>query len=339
MNNTFRRGNMQRFLLMDDLIGFMCIIVEKMRTIALISALMLTPGLMQDILGQDAGFKDFEFATPGSTYVIHMKAIGGGSFRMGGRTMSKEVKVSDFWIGAFEVTHDQFGVFYKDEQTSQGSKVDAVTRPTAQYIDLSWGMGKDGGFPVNSMSVDGAMMFCRWLYRKTGIFYRLPTEAEWEYACRAGSTKLYPFGDDPKLLNQHAWFAGNSKGKYQKVGQKKPNAWGLYDMLGNVAEWTLDQFDPNYFKSIGENPVDPLIKPTSRYPRSIRGGSYLDAADLLAPSIRGKSDPSWNKRDPQIPKSRWWLTDGTFAGFRIVSPKLQPAAEDAENFYTLYLGK
>jgi formylglycine-generating enzyme required for sulfatase activity len=291
-----------------------------------------------DLLAQDTIFRDYEFPTPGSTYGIKMKAITGGKFRMGGKTSGKEVMISDFWMGAFEVTHDQFGVFFKDEGTSQGSKVDAVTRPTAQYIDLSWGMGKDGGYPANSMSVDAAMMFCRWLYRNTGKFYRLPTEAEWEYACKAGTSTTYPFGNDPKMLDQHAWYARNSKGKYQKVGQKKPNAWGLYDMLGNVAEWTLDQFDPNYFQSIGEKPADPLIKPTSRYPRSIRGGSYLDPAEMLNPSKRGKSDPSWNKRDPQIPKSRWWLTDGTFAGFRIVCPKLQPAAQDAEKFYTLYLG-
>lgn len=287
---------------------------------------------------QDTAFKPYQFNTPGSEYSIKMVNINGGGFRMGNKTAGKNVQVSDFWMGAYEVTHDQFGIFFKDEDFSQGSKVDVVTRPTAQYIDLSWGMGRDGGYPANSMSVDAAMMFCRWLYRKTGIFYRLPTEAEWEYACRAGSTNLYPFGNDPKLLGQYAWYAANSKAKYQKVGQKKPNAWGLYDMLGNVSEWTLDQYDPTYFTTIGEKPVDPLIKPGSRYPRSVRGGSYLDGSSLLNPGNRSKSDASWNKRDPQIPKSRWWLTDGMFVGFRIVRPRTQPTKEEAEKFYTLYLG-
>ena len=287
---------------------------------------------------QDTAFKPYQFNTPGSDHNIKMVNIKGGGFRMGNKATGKDVQVSDFWMGAYEVTHDQFGIFFKDEDFTQGSKVDVVTRPTPQYIDLSWGMGRDGGYPANSMSVDAAMMFCRWLYRKTGIFYRLPTEAEWEYACRAGSTTLYPFGNDVKLLGQYAWYAANSKAKYQKAGQKKPNAWGLYDMLGNVSEWTLDQFDPAYFTTIGEKPIDPLIKPRSRYPRSVRGGSYLDGSSLLNPGYRSKSDASWNKRDPQIPKSRWWLTDGMFVGFRILRPRIQPTKEEAEKFYTLYLG-
>jgi len=118
------------------------------------------------------------------------------------------------------------------------------------YIDLSWNMGKEGGFPMNSLSVDGALMFCRWLFEQTGIFYRLPTEAEWEYACRAGSQATYFFGDDPSKLNDYAWYAPNSNKKYQKVGQKKTNPWGLYDMLGNLSEWTMDQYADKYFDSI-----------------------------------------------------------------------------------------
>ena len=151
-----------------------------------------------------------------------MVSIPEGTFLMGSNSSTKPnekpaktVKVSAFWMGAFEITHDQFDVFFKDENTSQGSKVDAVTRPTAQYIDLSWDMGKGGGFPVNSMSVDAAMMFCRWKYQNTGVFYRLPTEAEWEYACRACSKTFYFFGNDPALLGQFAWYKANSKENYQ----------------------------------------------------------------------------------------------------------------------------
>ncbi len=251
----------------------------------------------------------------------------------------QSVRISPFWIGAYEVTHDEFAVFFKDESFSQGSKADAVTRPTAQYIDLSWNMGKDGGFPINSMSQDAGLMFCRWLYQKTGIFYRLPTEAEGEYACRAGSKSTYPFGQDQKMLDKYAWYKKNSQEKYQKVGQKLPNAWGLYDMLGNVSEWTLDQYDEKYFEKIKANPNDPLMPPGTRYPRSIRGGSYEDDAGLLRSASRQQSDASWNKRDPQVPKSRWWLTDAAFVGFRIVSPLQQPAKEEAEKFYKLYLSK
>ncbi|HEX5667945.1 MAG TPA: SUMF1/EgtB/PvdO family nonheme iron enzyme [Chitinophagaceae bacterium] len=295
----------------------------------------------------DVSFAPYALQIPGSELEYKMVPIQGGSFKMGSAATEKnrkadegpqkQITVSPFWMGAFEVTHDQFGVFHKDESVSQGSKVDAVTRPTAQYIDLSWNMGKDGGFPVNSMSQDAAMMFCRWLYDKTGIFYRLPTEAEWEYACRAGSQTAYFFGNDPAQLSQYAWFKTNSSNKYQKVGLKKPNPWGLYDMLGNVSEWTLDQYSDKYFDTVDAN--DPLVKPGSRYPRSIRGGSYMDEAAVLRSAARRHSEADWNIRDPQYPKSRWWLTDGMFVGFRVVRPLKQPSKEEAENFYKLYLGK
>src|SRR5205085_477744 len=148
-----------------------------------------------------------------------------------------------FWMGVREVTYDEFLIYFNDASVSTNSEVDAVTRPTAQYIDLSWGMGKQGGFPVNSMSQHAALMYCRWLYQKTGVFYRLPTEAEWEYACRAGTSTTYYFGNDEKELDKYTWYKSNSNNKFQKVGQKLPNAWGLYDMLGNVCEWTLDHYD------------------------------------------------------------------------------------------------
>ena len=288
---------------------------------------------------QDSSFSDLDLRMPGTEVSMRMVAVKGGAFRMTDKTGTKTVRVSDFWMGACEVTHDQFAVFFQDDGFTQGSKVDAVTRPTPQYIDLSWGMGKEGGFPVNSMSQDAALMFCRWLYLKTGVFHRLPTEAEWEYACRAGSKTAVPSGMDPKALDAYAWHARNSKGRYQKVGQKKPNAWGLHDMLGNVAEWTLDQYVPDLLSAISDSAADPVVTPKSRYPRTVRGGSYMDAPERLKSTLRTGSDISWNKRDPQVPKSRWWLTDGMFVGFRVVRPRIQPTAEEAEKFYTLYLGR
>jgi formylglycine-generating enzyme required for sulfatase activity len=307
--------------------------------------LMLGLLVSSSIFSQTTAKKQEEILLPESDKKVKLVYLPEGTFMMGSNTSTKpnekpakKVHVSAFAIGAFEITHDQFNVFYRDENTSQGSKVDAVTRPTAQYIDLSWNMGKDGGYPVNSMSVDAAMMFCRWLHSKTGVFYRLPTEAEWEYACRAGSKTNYFFGNDPALLTQYAWFKNNSKDKYQKIGTKKPNEWGLYDMIGNVAEWTMDQYDPEYLSKLGDSTSNPTVAPSKRYPRSIRGGSYIDNAASLKVFSRQFSDVEWNKRDPQIPKSRWWLTDGAFAGFRIVKPNLQPTAEEAEKFYKLYLG-
>lgn len=294
-------------------------------------------------------FKPYSEKVPGTQFDIKMVPIQGGTFTMGSgnedknkkadETPQKNVTINAFWMGAYEVTHDIFDAFFRDQTTPVGSEVDAVTRPTPQYIDLSWGMGKTGGFPVNSMSQDAALMFCRWLYKKTGVFYRLPSEAEWEYACRAGSTTVYPFGNDVKELGKYAWFKGNSKSKYQKVGQKQPNAWGLYDMLGNVSEWTLDQYDEKYFEKLGDKAVEPLTPPGSRYPRSVRGGSYIDGPENLRSASRQHSEAAWNKRDPQIPRSRWWLTDAMFVGFRIIRPLKQPTAEEANAFYDKYLKK
>jgi formylglycine-generating enzyme required for sulfatase activity len=294
---------------------------------------------------QDTSFHNYTFSPNGNLFPFNMVAIPGGTFTMGSgaagapgdEAPATSVTVSPFWMASFEVTHDQYHIYYDDEKLSQGSGVDAVTRPTQQYIDLSWNMGKEGGFPMNSMSQDGALMYCRWLYQQTGIFYRLPTEAEWEYACRAGTKTAYFFGDDPGQLDEYAWYKDNSKNKYKKVGQKKPNPWGLYDMIGNVSEWTLDHYDSAYFSTIAGKANDPLIQPGTRYPRSLRGGSFLDDARAMRSSARSHSEPSWNRRDPQVPKSRWWLTDAMFAGFRIVRPAKQPTREEAEAFYQLYL--
>ncbi len=297
--------------------------------------------------GINQDFSPYEQTVPGSSYNIKMVPVKAGSFPMGASPTDKSKKpdesparkmnIEAFWMGAFEITHDIFDVFFRDEKTSVGSEVDAVTRPTPQYIDLSWGMGKSGGYPVNSMSQDAALMFCRWLYQKTGIFYRLPSEAEWEYACRAGAATIYPFGDDPKELGKYAWYKANSKNKYQKVGQKQPNAWGLYDMLGNVSEWTLDQYDEKYFEKQKDNSTPVVIPPGKRYPRSVRGGSFQDGPEMLRNSARQHSEANWNRRDPQIPRSRWWLTDAMFVGFRIVRPQKQPTPEEAAAFFDTYL--
>lgn len=292
-------------------------------------------------------FSLYEQIIPGTAITFKMVSVKGGNFKMGSdgsvkegkadERPAKQVSVSSFWIGTHEVTFDEYDAFFKDEEYSQNQTTDAVTRPSPPYIDLTLGMGKEGGFPANSMSQYGALMYCRWLYKKTGQFYRLPTEAEWEYACRAGSSTKYPFGNDPAELSRFAWFKDNSDNKYHKTGLKEPNAWGLFDILGNVAEWTLDQYDENYFSTISDSLQDPVIRPTARHPRTLKGGTYQDAGNDLRSSSRLKSNLDWNRRDPQIPRSRWWNADAPFIGFRLLRPWKKPSDEEIEKFFADYL--
>jgi formylglycine-generating enzyme required for sulfatase activity len=314
-----------------------------------LSALYVLSAAALSAQSTDTSFRTYQQAIPSSNLQSKMVAIPAGTFKMGSadadkqkeadETPQREVKVSAFWMGAYEVTYDEFNAFFLDESISQNTAVDAVTRPSSPYIDMTLGMGKAGGFPANSMQQYGALMYCKWLYKKTGIFFRLPTEAEWEYACRAGATTTYPFGNDAKELGNYAWFNTNSENRYHKVGEKKPNAWGLHDMLGNVGEWVLDQYSETYFTTIGDKANNPLIEPTNRYPRTVKGGTYQDEAKDLRSANRIKSDPVWNRRDPQIPRSKWWNADAPFIGFRIIRPLQQPSAEEAEAFFQKYLAE
>lgn len=275
-----------------------------------------------------------------------MIAIPSGSFTMGspaaetGRQPEEgpavKVTLPAFWIEEHETTYDEY-VLFQDEARDQQPRPDGISRPSPPYIDFTLGMGKDGGFPANSMSQYGALMYCKWLYKKTGIFYRLPTEAEWEYACRAGSNSAYAFGSDAKQLDKYGWYNGNSENKYHAVKQLQPNAWGLYDMEGNVSEWTLDQYSAHYFDSIASKTNSPWLKPASKHPITLKGGNFRDDAAALRSAARLKSNLQWNARDPQIPRSKWWNADAPFIGFRIVRPVQQPSPEEADAFFTQLL--
>lgn len=317
-----------------------------------IFVLLFIFGCCQFIQAQDSSktFAAYKFLIPGSGVQCIMVPVNGGSFLFGSseaekkkdadETPQRKVFIPSFWMGTYEVSRDEFDVFYKDVTTSENSDVDAITRPSPQYIDFSLGMGKEGGYPVNSLSQYGALMYCRWLYNKTGFFYRLPSEAEWEYACRAGSTTTYYFGNDETQLNKYAWYEENSNGKFQKSGLKLPNVWGLYDMLGNVCEWTLDHYEEKRLLKLQDSTGNIFIAANkARYPKALRGGGFNDAAIELRCANRFKSDPSWNRRDPQIPKSKWWLTDAAAVGFRIIRPLEQPTAEQVNEFFKQYLGK
>jgi len=262
--------------------------------------------------------QNFRVELPENEVSFEMIAIPGGAFTMGSPAGEadrsedegprRQVAVSPFWIGKCEVTWDEYDIWSTSE-----AGVDGVSRPTPAYTDMTFGMGREG-YPAICMTQHAANTYCAWLSKVTGHTYRLPTEAEWEYACRAGTTTAYNFGGDASKLDEYAWHDGNSEEEYHQVATKKPNAFGLYDMHGNVAEWTQDQ----YARYVGDAQVDPVVVPATLYPRTVRGGGWSDEAPTLRSSARTPSHEDWKDQDPQIPKSIWYHTDADFVGFRVV---------------------
>jgi formylglycine-generating enzyme required for sulfatase activity len=285
-------------------------------------------------------------------YLLPMQFIPGGNFTMGSPKFEvghfgdegpqHQVRVDGFWMGQFEITWDLYNLFVSREidskqvpKTSDSEvqiEADAVSGATTPYVEMSFGMGTDN-FPAICMTQLAAVKFCEWLSAMTGHFYRLPTEAEWEYACRAGTETAFSFGEDSSQLTDYAWYEENSQDKYQKVGTKKPNPWGLYDMHGNVAEWTLDQYVPSVYGKRTAGVTNPLVVGEKVYPKAVRGGSWMDAPKRLRSAARRPSSKQWKKRDPQIPKSKWWHTDAPFVGFRVVRPLKTPSIEEQKKYW------
>lgn len=274
---------------------------------------------------------------------IEMIPVEGGTITLGPEDedlKQVDVQVDSFWMGKYEITWQQYKQFSTEvmsilvEQNLPGTEfgvdADAISLPSPPYVDMSFGMGTDG-FPAISMTHYAASMFTKWLTAKTGVFYRLPTEAEWEFACRGGMNSS---GED---LESQAWYKANSDRGYHKVGTKEPNLLGLYDLVGNVAEWTTDQYYDDYYerlKELGDEPIqNPWFQPIELYPRVIRGASWMDEESGVSCSRRRPSSSSWKRLDPQIPKSLWWHTSAQFLGFRIVRPLNPPSPEELEQYW------
>ena len=288
-----------------------------------------------------------------SEATIELLPIAGGTFTMGSpdsepnhqddESPQHEVQINPFWMGKHEITWDAYEVWMFDldihrrkfEKLTGGPRETAaleyqISQPTPPYCDMTFGMGRRKS-PAISMTQFAARTFCQWLSLKTGRYYRLPTEAEWEYACRAGTTTAYSFGDDPSELDDYAWHYENSDESYQKVGRKKPNPWGLHDMHGNVAEWVLDQYDAEFYGFSQQLVSNPLATPLQEYPRIVRGGSWYDDPDMLRSAARDQSTPDWKMQDPQLPKSIWYHTDATHVGFRVVRPLHEPTGQEQQD--------
>jgi formylglycine-generating enzyme required for sulfatase activity len=317
--------------------------------------------------GQDhAGFEAYTFIIPNSDVAIEMVPVQGGAFTMfdpdkvNESGTSFEVKVDSFWMSRHAISWQQYDLFVNEMETrlsekqpgleklrELGIEPDAISVPSQPYLDVTFGFPTEG-YPAINITHYAAVAYAKWLTALTGDFYRLPTEAEWEYACRAGASgDRYEMqggtsrqeapgrkSDLELLLDEHEWYAANVDNRYGPVAEKKANDFGLKDMMGNVAEWTMDQYFTDYHQKVKSGSrINPWFYPSDLYPRALRGGSWKDPADMIRCTTRRGSDPDWSRSDPQLPRSSWWHSDAPFIGFRLVRPFKKPAAEEIEKFW------
>jgi formylglycine-generating enzyme required for sulfatase activity len=297
---------------------------------------------------------------PGTDVEYEMVPVPGGKLKLGSPVGEKdrkedegpqvEVEIGPFWIGKYEVTWSEYKSYMamhnlwkemssaKIRPSPKAAVADIVTAPSNLYDPtFTFSKGSEPRQPAISMSQYAAKQYTKWLSGISERFYRLPTEAEWEYACRAGTTTAYSFGDDAAQLGDHAWILENAAEVTHKVGGKKPNPWGLYDMHGNVAEWVLDGYAERYPDAKEKALVgEAFVAPTKLFPRVVRGGSYDDKPAACRSAARKKSDDDeWREQDPNFPQSPWWFTSnyGLCVGMRIVRPLEAPPRDQQEKYW------
>jgi len=294
--------------------------------------------------------ENFTETIPGTTVSFNMIAIPGGSFRMGSPDSEqmrntdegpvKTVNISPFFMAEVEVTWDEYLAFYASTATegrstdTEGARllagVDAITGPTPPYgqPDQNWGMGSR---PAITMSFHAAETYCRWLSQVTGKNYRLPTEAEWEYAARGGTSGPYFFEGNPRdfsgggffrkrntTIDNYVIYEANSMLRTQTPDKVEANPFGLKNMLGNAAEYVADWYAPDAYSMLQDGATDPK-GPATGTERVVRGGYFRSGAGNVRSAARDYTRTAdWLRSDPQMPKSIWWLSDCNFISFRVV---------------------
>jgi formylglycine-generating enzyme required for sulfatase activity/nitrate/TMAO reductase-like tetraheme cytochrome c subunit len=297
-------------------------------------------------------FENFNEKIPGTNVSFDMVAIPGGKFLMGSPDNEplrkkdegplRKVTLSKFWMARTEVTWDEYMAFFRatgsqgrtEGQVVTRKNVDAISGATPPWGAPDQGWGK-GSRPAITMTWHAANVYCQWLSKVTGKKYRLPTEAEWEYACRAGTQTPYFFAGNPKdftsagllkkifgpdtaVIASRVVYKVNSNSKTKEPQSVKDNPFGLKNMSGNVAEFCLDSYSPDTYKSDSTEAVNPR-GPAIGQEHVIRGGSFKsDARDVRSASRDFTKTKAWLVTDPQMPKSIWWYSDCIDVGFRVV---------------------
>ncbi|MGB7344774.1 MAG: SUMF1/EgtB/PvdO family nonheme iron enzyme [Pirellulaceae bacterium] len=284
----------------------------------------------------------YEFMIPGTELKIEMVPVPGGTFKLGSPDSEEdrnddegpqiEVVVDPMWVMKKEINWAQYKEYMKlygifktfeangDRKVSDDNKVDAITAPTELYDpSFTFEYGEEPDQPAVTMTQYSAQQFTKWLSRVTDQQLRLPTEAEWEYAARAGTTTTYYWGESADDIDDYAWNFDNSDDGPAEVGSKEPNAFGLHDMLGSAAEWTVNAYTEDGYKSFaGKQPVNAtnVVKwPEESSPAVVRGGSWeMDPPELRAAARLASDDEEWKVEDPNFPKSPWWFTSDPARG-------------------------
>jgi len=251
------------------------------------AALALLPGCDRKT-GTDALPPKIADTKPLTDSPADMARITGGHFVMGDKTEidapPHEVVVSSFYMDKCLVSQEQ----YQKVMGANPSRWKGDKNPVEQ---VRW---SDAVKFCNQRSLLEKLQPCydlkTWKCDFTASGYRLPTEAEWEYACRAGTATAYFFGDSPSKLSEFAWFEDNAGGRPRPVGQKLPNAFGLYDMCGNVWEWCNDFYNVDYYQtSPKRDPKGPDASPT----KVVRGGAWRFSAESCRSGYRYNENPGY----------------------------------------------
>ena len=295
----------------------------------------------------DGGFMvPYSFKIPGTDVTIDMVPIPGGTYMMGspddedGRKDDEgpqiEVNVDPMWVAKTEINWAQYkeymnlyAIFKEFESNgertvSDDNKADAITAPTELYdASFTFEYGEEPQQPAVTMTQYSAQQYTKWLSRVTDQQYRLPTEAEWEYVARAGTKTTYYWGDGEDGIDDNAWYFDNCDEGVKAVGEKKPNPFGLYDMLGSVAEWTVNKYTEDGYAAFAgkkHQAVDMVNWNTDASPCVVRGGSWeMDPPELRCAARLGSDEEEWKSEDPNFPKSPWWFTSDPArgVGFRL----------------------